>query len=705
MLIMENNLNQSQQAFCAEPSNAIRLLAPAGSGKTYSLLWRCLRITQASKNNSTPVRFLIVTFTKAARDELRDRIKLNTVFKPLRGIVEVVTLNSWGYRWLNPHLYNPRLIANSKSRSFCMTNTLQPIWKKHDKIKKAFEDASLKFKAPKSLIDLMDKLKSMGFRHDTHTSDSEFYNHVKWLIDNGMIVEVNYMLNVLTELKIIDPNIDKETAISQAFTHYFEFWRESCSHLYSTSTLTLEDQKYWSFIELEKEVKENKYSVENTRYHHILVDEFQDVNTLDINLLKAIAQSNKTEICIVGDDDQAIYEWRGATPEFILNPNKYLGCDYKTFILETNYRSPKNIVEHSQQLIKHNQRRVDKKVNAYSDNEAVIEVISSPSLETSIEYVLQTVHKLLKDKSINNIALISRKRSQLIPYQIIFAGEEIPFYAAEDLQVLLSNAFNELKLILMLKVQCNQIKPLGPDPVEALLMLCNQVKTVPLKRVEAGKLNSHILAKKPKTLVDALDAMYSYAGPLKGKNIGGAMTKKFYKAIVEFIKAKTVADAIRAISHNFEGLKKNYGKSIDDIFYADPPFLYLSSYAERYGDDYVAFYDDIEKVIKTIVKTSPGDNTDESWNRPLHLMTALRTKGKEFDVVIILDANEGIWPSKLALTPKELESERRLFYVATTRTKQKLILLINENMFGEPVFPTPYITEMGLADNIEAIFA
>jgi len=77
-------------------------------------------------------------------------------------------------------------------------------------------------------------------------------------------------------------------------------------------------------------------------------------------------------------------------------------------------------------------------------------------------------------------------------------------------------------------------------------------------------------------------------------------------------------------------------------------------------------------------------------------MTALRAKGKEFDAVIILDANDGIWPSKLALDDNQLEQERRLFYVAMTRARRYLYFIVNDSMLGEFCYPTPYLAEMDL---------
>ena len=324
------------------------------------------------------------------------------------------------------------------------------------------------------------------------------------------------------------------------------------------------------------------------------------------------------------------------------------------------------------------------------------------SVDMSVEYVLKTVKQLLANDNIGNIALISRKRSQLIPYQIIFASEDIPFYAAEDLNVLLSHTFEDLKQLLLLKAQSTMKTPFAPDPIDGLLKLCDKVKRYPLKKDDRQAIKSYLITKRPRSLIDALESFYGYTGCLKGDNSNGSMTNEFFSAIKSFLVAKTVATAIQALSFEFDGLQKDYGKSLDDIFYADPPFLYLSAFAERYGDDYSAFYEDVEKAIATLVRVSPEDSDvlDDGFRRKLHMMTALRAKGKEFDVVIILDCNKDIWPSKLAITEEQLEAERRVFYVAFTRAKKKIILMVNHKMFQEAVSPSPYIKEMGLLSSM-----
>jgi len=155
------------------------------------------------------------------------------------------------------------------------------------------------------------------------------------------------------------------------------------------------------------------------------------------------------------------------------------------------------------------------------------------------------------------------------------------------------------------------------------------------------------------------------------------------------------------LGEDFKGFSKDYGKaqSLEDIFYIDPPFLHLADYAQRYGTDYNAFLDDMEEAIDYL-QVAPVMDTEEERDvdedQPIHLMTALRAKGKEYDTVVVLDAIDGIWPSKLAVTEEEKDQERRLFYVAVTRTMSRLFIIANKTMLGACTDRSPYIDEMGL---------
>lgn len=688
-------LDASQAEFCAIDGGPVRLLAPAGSGKTYSLLHRCKAL--AERSDKTKPRFLVFTFTRAARDELRDRLKASPAFRDVLPLVTVTTLNSWGFKLVKGNTANPRLMTSNKDRYFCIQNVLQPVWQQHPAIRSLLLDSRRKNKASQELLGLVDFMKSMGFRHDDVPTVNAFNTELTYLLNCGMGTQIEGFFKRLLDMELI---AGETGHAQQCYDNFIPFWREATETLYRSALLSLEDQKYWARIELEKQLAEGRFTTGAARIHHLLVDEFQDVNPLDLRLLKAIAGVNKAELTIVGDDDQAIYEWRGATPEFILEPGKHLGGEYKTCILATNYRSPRNIVQLSQRLIVHNKRRVKKEVKAAQSNDAHVEVRRFASIADAIGDTVGLVRKLLDSGDCQKVALVSRKRSQIIPYQIVFAGQNIPFYAAEDLHVLLSDAFNEMKDILAIRGRAAAVGMFGADPVQDALKLCDKVKRYPLAKKDRDALSRYLYQSQPKTLADAAMALFRYQGPLKGANDSGRMSADFAAALSGLIAAKTVSESIQAISDNFDGLKKDYGKSLEDIFYTDPPFLYLSEFAERYGADYGAFYSDIERAIATLARVSPADDEDDQkepeWKLPLHLMTALRAKGKEFDAVIVLDANHGIWPSKLARTANDLEQERRLFYVAMTRARKHLYFVVNDTILGEEQIPTPYLSEMGL---------
>lgn len=688
-----------QEAFCNANGGRLRLLAPAGSGKTSSILWRCLAQSRATGafSKSEKARFLVFTFTRAARDELRDRVRQDSGFSTLRDNIEISTLNAWGFRRIKSRLHQPRLITSGADFYSVVHNSLQPVWKKHARVEAAITTSRAKGRAAKVIIEVMDTLKSLGFRHDKHAGETAFTNHAKSLANVGLAAHWGTIPQRLADIEVLDPA--QPITLSAVYSSFIPFWAQAVEQMFQIASITLEDQKYWTLIELDQALKERRFTTGMHRFHHVIVDEFQDINLLDLNLLRTIADLNKADLTIVGDDDQAIYEWRGASPLFITEPEKHIQTGYQTHILEYNYRSPRNVVQLSQRLIKNNTRRVAKNVQSVSTTEAKIEVFSTANLSQTIDFVLQRVRLLLTAKDIGRVAIIGRKRSQIIPYQITFAREGIPFYAAEDLQVFLSDAFGTLKEMLAIRARSAAGPIPGLDPAKDALLLCDRVKRFPLNKQDREALRRHLAAERPRTLAAAADAIQAYRGSLKGTNQDGRMSSDFADAIRAFLGARTVADAINSISVDFDGLQRDYGRAIEDIFYADPPFFYLADYAQRYGPDYVAFMEDLEKAETTLAKIPPEDDegqADPAWKLPLHLMTALRAKGKEFDVVILLDVNDDIWPSALAQTPEQREQERRVFYVAFTRAKKGVTILVNRSLQNRNAIPSPYLAEMGL---------
>ncbi|MEH1947338.1 MAG: ATP-dependent helicase [Nostoc sp.] len=703
---MLQKLDQSQKQFCEAQHGNIRLLAPAGCGKTLSILFRCVYLTEKAK--SQRLRFLIVTFTVVAKQELLSRLNEDEKFVSIRDRVEIITLNAWGYRRIRNVAFSSKLISSKEDYHFTMRNLLQPIWKNHEQVKAAIEKNSNI--APKKLMELIDSFKAIGFDHIRHTNYEQFVKQLTELRSQGLTPKIDEILDSLARLGIIGISINRKgeeyakTGEREIYNSFFRFWRDATQHLIESATFTLEDQKYFAYLDEYQKLDEGKYLSGAAQYDHILVDEFQDINPLDLALLKVITKRNRANITIVGDDDQALFEWRGATPEYILNPNKYFEMDFTTYTLATNYRSPINIVEMSQRLIARNSRRVEKTISSSGTDKASVEIQVTENLNQAMERVYDEINNFIaQGQSPSRVAIIGRKRSQLIPYQIYFASKGVSFCAAEDLQIFMSEAFERILRLITIKNKCHERRR-KTEVVEDLLELCNLVKRYPLSKKDKEALRKHLIDTSVSTVLEAVKSLEVYRGSLKGEktNTEGKISLDMAKAIRSLLVAKTVAESICELGDNFQGLQTDIGKAEDDIFYVDPPFLHLAEYAIRYDDDYIQFIEDVDRAKQQLAYIPPFEyddkpsSIDELWKRPVHLMTAIRSKGKEFDSVILLDVNDDIWPNKNAQTPDQKEGERRVFYVAFTRAKRRVLMLVSKRLGNREAIPSPYIGEMGL---------
>lgn len=701
---MTAQLNEAQTGFCSAPAANIRLLAPAGCGKTLSILYRCLHLAKQA-GQSRP-RFLIVAFTRAARDEVQARLNDDSEFAMLRDTTDVSTLNSWGFRRIKTAAFAPTLITSKPQYHFTVLNQLQPIWQRYDRVKAAIENR--RNQAPRALLGVIDAFKSLGFDHQRHVNYELFGSHIDYLQEQNLYWRLEEQFSELTKLGVLETKAAKggsevpKAGRQEVHQAFFRFWRDASEHLISNATFTLEDQKYFAYLDERQKLEEGSLLSGAARYSHVFVDEFQDINPLDLNLIKAIVQRNRATITVAGDDDQAIFEWRGATPEYVLDPGKFFDAKFETHVLDVNYRSPANTVLHSKRLIEHNKRRVEKQMVAFSKDNARIEVKRTSGLSDTLSYVHDVVEDSISSGiSPAQVAIISRKRSQIIPYQVYFASREVPFCAAEDLSVFLSDTFDRLLNLIDIKNRATT-RQTRSQIVGDIAQLCDLAKKYPLNKKDKASVRKHIQDARPASLEASIDALAEYRGDLKGKNPEGKKSTAMADAIRNFIDAKTVTDSLLALSLNFQGLQFDMGKAENDIFYTDPPFLQLAEFASAYGDDYELFVEDIERAKDQLVYIPPfsdteGESTDELWKRPVHLMTALRAKGKEFDTVVLLDVVDGIWPNKNAKTIEQFEAERRVFYVAFTRARKRVVMIVSDRTGGDKSVPSPYIGELGLA--------
>ena len=495
-----------QTEFCTSTAQNVRLLAPAGSGKTLSLLWRCKYLSQV--HDEKKQRFLIFTFTRVARDELKQRIDTDDNLKELRELIRIDTLNRWGYNYLRKQVESSLVLKTRDEDLFSVVkHNLRPIWTKHPKLKSALSAKQSKYV---DLMNVIDALKTSGFRHDALDLMDSFVKHRTWLEQNGLLryFEAN-IENVLQGMGLLEA---REGPTAGQMLPFLKFWKQACKHLWDNAIITLDDQKYWTLLKLQEKYAESSFPEPN-RYHHIMVDEFQDINPLDLFLIQQLVSVNRSSLTIVGDDDQAIYEWRGATPRFILNPGEFFGVDFTTYKLGTNYRSPSSILQHSQMLIAHNRNRVPKDVkSACKENAEIIHKCFKTHAEAT-EYVAGLARSAHAAGLPKGLAVLARKKSQLIPLEIILTSEDIPFYAKEDLNVLLSQAFGDLKGILEAIATKNDRRAAN-DIVGSFLSCCNKVHTYPLPQDNSRPLYGYLLSRRPHTFMRCLDDFSYTTAPL-----------------------------------------------------------------------------------------------------------------------------------------------------------------------------------------------
>jgi len=173
-------------------------------------------------------KFLLFTFTRAARDELNDRVRSDPSFRVIAPILTITTLNSWGFRRLKGIKHNLRLMTKKADRHFTLNNVLQPVWEKHPRISAVLTQSRSKYWASAALMDLIDLFKTLGFRHDRLESLEDLEAHVVYLESCGMISQLTRVLQQLEDLEVL-ANLNNPSA--DLYEHFVKFWRHATTPL------------------------------------------------------------------------------------------------------------------------------------------------------------------------------------------------------------------------------------------------------------------------------------------------------------------------------------------------------------------------------------------------------------------------------------------------------------------------------------------
>ena len=389
------------------------------------------------------------------------------------------------------------------------------------------------------------------------------------------------------------------------------------------------------------------------KYRYVLIDEYQDTNEAQYVFSKMLANKYKN-IFVVGDNDQAIYAFRGANYKNILNFEKdYPNC--KIILLEENYRSTQNILNAANSVIKHNKQRKDK--NLWSNNEVgnKIKYIKTDDEKKEGEFVTEEIKKIIKDNNVtyDDIAILYRTNAQSrsieesmlkanIPYKIIGS---FYFYNRKEIKDLLcylrliNNPNDDSSLTRVINVPKRGI---GDKTIGNITAVADAQNISLFDAINSGKelkFKETILALQEScenlSLTEMVDEVLDKSGIKE-----------------ELLKEKTLESEIRLENlEEFKSITKNY--------------------EDEYGE--ISLDDFLNEISLVSDVTEHTDGTNK-----VSLMTVHSVKGLEFDYVFIIGMEEGIFPHYNSInegTNDAIEEERRLCYVAITRAKKDLWII------------------------------
>ncbi|SFA77328.1 DNA helicase-2 / ATP-dependent DNA helicase PcrA [Acetitomaculum ruminis DSM 5522] len=405
------------------------------------------------------------------------------------------------------------------------------------------------------------------------------------------------------------------------------------------------------------------------KYQYILVDEFQDINRLQFEILRLIAKGREN-IFVVGDDDQSIYKFRGAHPGIMKSFLKYYPSS-KQVILKINYRSTKSIVDASKNLIKNNKNRFKKDITPFNE---IYDPVVTLNFKNQIEealFIIKTINKnVSQGKKYSDHAVIFRTNNQAIMLISKAIEFNMPFimkdmvaniydhWIAKDIYTYFNMAYGSRRREDFLRVVSKPNRYISRKALDTPVIEFDDLRKMlsdkewMLERVDKMECDLNMLKGMPPYA--AIDYIYRGIGYLD-----------YLKEYAKFrnIKEDELIDTAIEIQES----AKDY-KTLEEWY------SYIKEYSEKLKKQY------------SVKKDSNEDLTE--------FVTMHGAKGLEYDTVFIIDANEGITPYKKALTPADLEEERRMFYVAMTRAKRKLYISSIKERYNKELEVSRYLGEL-----------
>lgn len=426
------------------------------------------------------------------------------------------------------------------------------------------------------------------------------------------------------------------------------------------------------------------------RFKHILVDEYQDINFAQYELIRLLAKKHQS-ICVVGDDDQCIYQWRGANIYHILNFEE----DYplvKTVKLEENYRSTSSILEAANKVVRHNKQRKEKTLWANRGKGEPIEIFEASNEYEEAEYVaskiLEFKHK--EGRSAHEFLVLYRVNAQSRIFENVFRKYDLPYTIVGGLSFYQRKEIKDLVAYLRILINLDD-----RISIERIINVPSRgIGKTSLSKVRAYAISKGI------SFFEALSKVEEIGSA--GNKIKNSIIS--FTSLLRYLIAKkeelTLMDLVREViikSGYISYLKQEYTEEdtmqrIENL----EEFLSLIKEFEESSEDR-----SLSSFLSQAQLTADIDNWKDVESK-VNLMTLHNAKGLEFPVVFLVGVEEGIFPHLNALIEERIEEERRLCYVGITRAKDRLFLTYTKYRTWHGVTresaPSCFLEELGIKE-------
>lgn len=476
---------------------------------------------------------------------------------------------------------------------------------------------------------------------------------------SGIINEISYVKGEMMSLSYYHSNNCSDELFAQIYEGYEKRLREE-------NLIDFDDMLVFCY-ELLKE-REDIRTLWQNKFQHILIDEFQDINKVQYEIIRMLAGKGD-HLFIVGDDDQSIYRFRGARPEIMLGFEK----DYpeaKKVILNTNYRCSEEIVEGAEHLISHNTKRFPKNMQAARGSKVPITFRNLKDAGEECTDILKGIRFYYKKGiPLEDMAVIFRTNTQprllvgrLMEYNIPFQMRDVipnifDHWIARNILTYIKLAMGNRDRKLFLQVMNRPKRYISRSMITE-----PQVDLKKLKQQTFGKKWLYEKIDKLEMDLYLLRKMEPYAAIQYIRN--GIGYEDYMNEYAQFRRMNP--DDLEEVLNQIQESAKEY-HSFEEWF----------AYIESYGEE-------LRKQMEAGRQQKSG----------VTLTTMHSSKGLEYEVVFVMDINEGVTPHKKAVKEADLEEERRLFYVAVTRAKTYLFLYSVKELYQKDAQISRYIGEL-----------